>query len=165
VFDLNEDFFVAPQQYTSGCRPIFWTRFGGPGGVYLPHLTKVAVSCASYLRRIDFSFDKEVPAECQRFGRLGDPQHTTRIEFWIDGPGGEVISKVELDQEFPAGGHNPPAGSRHEGSLLWVKLSTNRGRTCDFGRRSRSRHVVKREMSAAPGTAITGFYGSQVRCL
>ena len=45
VLGLNEDFFIPLQSYTWGYRPLLWVCFGGPGGIYLPNLTKVTASC------------------------------------------------------------------------------------------------------------------------
>jgi hypothetical protein len=165
AIDLNEDFFVPLKSYTWGYKPIFWTHFGGAGGIYLPNLTKVTASCwDGSLVRIDFSFDKEVPAECRRFGRVADSEYAKLVEFSIDGPGGEVIDKIEVCQQFPAEGQYMPRWSREEGSLIWLAISTNRGRMFEVGKRSksRSRPVVTKVVSAAPGVAITGLFGAQV---
>ncbi|KAK4244458.1 hypothetical protein C7999DRAFT_43903 [Corynascus novoguineensis] len=50
--------------YTWGFRPLFWSCFGGPGGIYLPCLTRIRASLWAGLRRLDFFFNKEVPAKC-----------------------------------------------------------------------------------------------------
>ncbi|KAH6845721.1 hypothetical protein B0I37DRAFT_447567 [Chaetomium sp. MPI-CAGE-AT-0009] len=168
VLGLNEDFFVPLKSYTWGYKPIFWTYFGGAGGMYLPNLTKVTASCwDGSLLRIDFSFDRQVPAECRRFGRVGDSEYGTLVQFPIDGPGGEVIDKVEVCQKHPREDQFTPRWSLEEGSLIWLAISTNRGRICEFGTRSksRSRRVVTKKVSAAPGTAITGLFGAQYRNL
>ncbi|KAK4032771.1 hypothetical protein C8A01DRAFT_40772 [Parachaetomium inaequale] len=88
-------------------------------------------------------------------------------EFAIDGPGGEVIDSVEIYQQYPAGGAMGPRWLHEEGELCWLKMHTNRGRACEVGEkpksRSKSKTVVRKEFSAAPGTAITGFFGAQYR--
>ena len=119
--NLNEDSFLQLQSYTWGYRPLFWTCFGGPGGIYLRHLTKMAV-CWSGLRRIDFSFNTEVPAECRSFGRLEDSKYTHLIEFSIDGPRGEMIERVEIFQQYPEGGINALGWFLAEGALGSLKV-------------------------------------------
>ncbi|KAK3299557.1 uncharacterized protein B0H64DRAFT_422961 [Chaetomium fimeti] len=167
ALDLNEDFFVSVKWYAWGYRPLFWTYFGGPGGIYLPNLIKVAISVSHVLVRIDFFFDKEVPAECRRFGRSDGPEEKDPVEFQIDGPGGEVIDRVELCQQFPDESPFNVILSREEGSLAWFKLSTNRGRACEFGTISKlgGGPMVAREIVAGPGAAITGLFGAQYRNL
>jgi len=162
---LNEEFYVSRQFCTWGY-PLFWCCFGGPGGIYLPHLTQVIVTCwRTNWVVMDFSFDIEVPAECQRFGRSKDPQETQRVRFSVNGAGGEVIDKIEIWQHFPNDNRMASAWFNLGGSLIMVKLSTNWGRTCEVGTRVGERvrrFEVKREFSAVPGTAITGFFGHQV---
>jgi hypothetical protein len=100
---LNEDCFIPFEPYTKGFRPLFWTHFGGPGGRYLRNLTMVTVHFFLGIRRIDFSFNtEEVPTECRSFGRYKDSSELTPIRFPIDGPGGEVITRVRICQSFPA---------------------------------------------------------------
>lgn len=102
---LNEGFLVAPRAYTSGYRPLFWTSFGGPGGVYLASLVKISV--IGVIDRIDFTFNNaEVPVECRSFGRIRDrvdnegDDSDEVVEFPIDGPGGEIVDRVEVHQEL-----------------------------------------------------------------
>ncbi len=56
----------------------------------------------SGLRRIKFTFNIEVPVEQRTFGRQDDDEHTKLIEFLIDGPGGEIIERVEIFQRYPS---------------------------------------------------------------
>lgn len=146
VLNLNEDSFMPLQTYTWGFRPLYWACFGGPGGIYLPHLTEITSWGDGRLLRLEFSFDTEVPAECWTFGRIEEGDYSTFFEFRIDGPGGEVIDRVEVYQEFPPEGQGAAAWFRREGTLAWLKLSTDRGRECEFGTRfkSRSRPIVRR---------------------
>ncbi|KAK4167449.1 hypothetical protein QBC43DRAFT_376620 [Cladorrhinum sp. PSN259] len=167
ALDLNEEVFVPIRNHTWGFRPLFWTCFGGPDGIYLPHLTKIAVLDWAGLGRIDFFFDREVPTECRSFGRRKDNDTEKLIELSIDGPGGEVIEAVEIRQEFPLKDENweyVPEWLRQEGKLIRLQIRTNRQRTLEISRRSnrsKSRSIVKKKFLAAPGTAITGFYGTQ----
>ncbi|KAK3305101.1 uncharacterized protein B0T15DRAFT_188618 [Chaetomium strumarium] len=167
--DLNEGFLVEPQEYTSGYRPLFWSCFGGPGGIYLSNLVKITI--IGVIDRIEFSFDiQEVPAECRSFGRMGDweddeiDDNDGVVEFPIDGPGGEVLDRVELLQELFPEESGAADWLCKEGQLTWLKIYTNRGRMCEVGLKSesRKRHVVRKELSAP---SITGFYGCQYRHL
>ncbi|KAK4238745.1 hypothetical protein C8A03DRAFT_33205 [Achaetomium macrosporum] len=166
TLSLNEDCFIPLPSYTWGFRPLFWTRFGGPHGSYLQNLIKVTISFAGGVRPIDFSFNTEVPADYRSFGRDGT-EYGELIEFPIDGPGGEVIDRVKICEEYPRA-YGYTAGWWHEeGKLKWLKLYTNRGRTCELGTRSTlpSKQWVFRDISAAPKSAITGFFGAQCRNL
>ncbi len=92
---------VAPELFTQGYRPLFWTCFGGPGGMYLANLVKIRFILL--LGRIDFSFNRpDVPVECQSFGQASDWEHSgaERVDFAIDGPGGEKIQRVKIRQEL-----------------------------------------------------------------
>jgi len=198
--DLNEQFLVTPDAYTRGFKPLFWSRFGGPGGKYLPLLQKITIRRASGC--MDFSFVATadvIPDGCRSFGRVADladdDEEQGAVEFPIDGPGGEVVNRVEIGQVVREDGTGWWGGNLgwlkvrelrllacmrkyaypmdqfgvlyawHECILRTEQLSTNHGRTCEVGsKRVFRRHViVGRELSAAPGTAITAFYGAQVR--
>ena len=90
--------------------------------MYLGNLTKVTASFWMGLRRLDFSFDREVPAECRSFGRHQDPKYGV-IEFPIDGPGGEVIDSVEICQQYPDRGALAAAWIHEAGQLCSLKVS------------------------------------------
>lgn len=162
--NLNEEAFPQLPSYTWGYRPLFWACFGGPGGVYLGRLTKIT-GCLSLLRRIDFTFQGEVPAECRTFGRWEDSEYAMLIEFPIDGPGGERIERVDIFQQYPAeSGTCDTDWYSVEGDLNSLKIYTNRGRACRFGPRPSSRkNIVRQKFVAASGSVITGFFGAQVR--
>lgn len=84
----------------------------------------MTVSWSPGLRRIDFSFNTEVPAECRSFGRQEDSEHTERIEFPIDGPGGEGVERIEIFQRYPSEDGTSAAGwFRAEGILDSLKVS------------------------------------------
>jgi hypothetical protein len=129
---VNDDFFLPIEAYTRGYRPLFQARFGGPGGMYLRNLTMLTVSFWEGLRRLDFSFDREVPAECGSFGRREDPKYA-RVEFSIDGPGGEVIDSVEIHQQYPDGGVYAPVWIHEEGQLCRLKVCCDPAFLCRTG--------------------------------
>jgi hypothetical protein len=122
--DLNEDSFLPRDFFAVGYKPLFWSRFGGPGGEYLRHLTGIsAVSCASILR-IHFSFDVEVPGEHRCFGRLKfREEYEDSTEFQIDGPGGERIETIKI-RYYPTPEESTPEGVE-EGSMIQCEVSSS----------------------------------------
>lgn len=118
--DLNQEAFPAPSLYGWGFRPLFWSRFGGPGGIYLRYLTTLTV-CGGGLQRLDFSFNIDVPVEYRSFGRYENTEFTKFIDFTVDGAGGELINKVEIGQEYEDTG---PKWLREAGDLIWLKVPT-----------------------------------------
>ncbi|KAK4041693.1 hypothetical protein C8A01DRAFT_45232 [Parachaetomium inaequale] len=156
--NLNESFVVAPDAYTWGYAPLFWTCFGGRGGVYLAAFEEITIGGASGC--IHFSFaNPEVPDECRSFGRIADDadrdKETEAIELLIDGSGGEIIDELELCQELlPT---NDPGWLARQGLLAWFKVFHHPSQSFRPGV-----PVVEKELSASPGTAITGFYGVQL---
>ncbi|KAH6632487.1 hypothetical protein F5144DRAFT_534042 [Chaetomium tenue] len=161
--NLNEGFMIAPDMYMSGYRPLFWTWFGGPGGSFLTSLVKITFT---HLQRIDFIFNNpQVPTGCRSFGqdnRVGKSKHGVQT-ILIDGPGGENIHTIELYHVDIKCSWARSPGFR-EGSLVWLKIHTNRGRMWEVGTEPYPHRTdkMKRVFSAAPGDAITGFYGYQV---
>ena len=122
--NLNESFVVAPDAYTWGYTPLFWTYFGGCGGVHLASLEKVTIRRASGC--IHFSFaNPEIPDECRRFGRSAKyaerDNKTEAVELLIDGPGGEIIDKVELCQKLLPDDDDSGWLAR-QGMLAWLKV-------------------------------------------
>lgn len=112
--------FVSQHQY----KPLIWCHFGGPGGKYLPHLTRVVVTSGRGSRHIAFIFGgrEDVPIECRSLGRLpivGNGYHV--VEFGVDGPGGERIEVVEIGHWLRGDGE----GLRWEteqGVMVWFKV-------------------------------------------
>lgn len=89
---------------TAGYQPLFWTRFGGPGGVYLRSLTEVSVTRLGDLCHIGFCYDSEDISLPERtLGRRKVTEFSRVIRFPIDGPGGELIQTVEVSTEHLAG--------------------------------------------------------------
>jgi len=122
AINLNENAFVPLSPYTWGFKPLFWTRFGRPGGVYLQHLLRLIVNYVGHVTRLDFSFDTEVPPECRRFGRREETDYGELIGFPIDGPGGEIIDRVKIWQEYPREGANNGGWRSEEGELGRLKV-------------------------------------------
>ena len=94
---LNDDCFTARDSSTARFQPLCWTMFGGPGGIYLRHLTGISVTCRGRPRGIEFHYNTEdVPVECRRLGRYPSSEYDKVIYFSIDGPGGEIIDTIEI---------------------------------------------------------------------
>lgn len=103
---LNEDSFSPRDHYLGGYQPLFWTSFGGQGGVYLQHLTGLSVVWGGGgVRRVDFAYDVAVPSEHRTFGCQMPGEWTRTIDFALDGPGGEIIEAVEVFQHYPEAGY------------------------------------------------------------
>ncbi|KAI1310075.1 hypothetical protein F5Y03DRAFT_403682 [Xylaria venustula] len=100
TLSLNDSSFIRPDIVSKGYRPLLWTIFGGPGGRYLSHLIRISVTIECGLRRIEFTYDIDVPAEYRNFGRF-EPASSSSVvvDFVIDGPGGEIINGIEI--EYP----------------------------------------------------------------
>lgn len=98
---LNEDSFPQRKNHIENYRPLFWTLFGGPGGIYLRHLIGIAAHQSGIISGIDFKYDiEDVPTEYRTLGRHecdpSAPGCKEPMEFCIDGPGGELIDGVEV---------------------------------------------------------------------
>ncbi|KAH6624073.1 hypothetical protein B0J18DRAFT_427196 [Chaetomium sp. MPI-SDFR-AT-0129] len=119
---LHDTFFPAALTSTRGLHPLFWTSFGGPGGIYLRHLNKITI-CWYGLSRIEFSFDPaaDVPDESRVFGRIEDRRWTKKIELEIDGSGGEVVDRIEVAQHVVK--TDPTWRKESGGTLAWLKVS------------------------------------------
>lgn len=99
---LNDDSFLPRSFFTSGYKPLFWSCFGGPGGVYLAHLTRIRVSwVGSAIRCIKFSYNTDVSAKHQLFERQQFEGYCSELEFDIDGPGGEGIESIAIAHYYP----------------------------------------------------------------
>lgn len=124
---LNEDSFPQSDSYTSGYKPLFWCHFGGPGGRYLPHLTRILATWGfDGIQHFDFFFDTEVPAEHRSFGRMRarrDDDLRTTFDFLIDGPGGERIQSIELGHFYPGWDLvRTLSGTIRNGTTLWCEV-------------------------------------------
>jgi hypothetical protein len=117
---LNEDAFLPRNHYVDAYKPLFWTSFGGPGGIFLQHLTKISVICRGGIRRIEFFYNTEIPSKFCVLGKLNPDEYAKKIDFVIDGPGGEIISVVEVSQHYDSSSGDWLA---KEGALVSCKAS------------------------------------------
>ncbi|TDZ10344.1 hypothetical protein C8034_v012152 [Colletotrichum sidae] len=156
---LNEDSFLPRDHYTDGYKPLFWTSFGGPGGIYLRNLTELSVTWGGGgIRRIDFVHNTSVPREHGTFGCQPPEDWAKNIKFSIDGPGGEFIDTIDVFQHYPEEGY---PWMLEEGILVALKVFTNRDRSCLFSLHAQPPGSQVRRIAVAQGTVITGFYGCQ----
>ena len=101
---LNDESFTGECPSTTGYQPLFWTLFGGPGGIYLRSLTEVSVTRLGDLCDIDFRYHTEdISMKTRTLGRRNFTEFSRIIRFPIDGPGGELIQTVDVSIERMAG--------------------------------------------------------------
>lgn len=101
---LNDESFTGECPSTAGYQPLFWTLFGGPGGIYLRSLTEVSVTRLGDLCGIEFRYDTEdLSMRTRTLGRRNITEFSRIMRFPIDGPGGELIQTVEVSIERAAG--------------------------------------------------------------
>lgn len=175
---LNENSFGPRVNCIGQFRPVFWTHFGGPGGIYLHSLMKISVVWDGGIRRIDFHHNQSVPLECQRLGRHTPSAYAHTIDFLIDGPGGEVIETVEICQFYDRTSklellakegvlafcrvcHTLFFRAGHR-LLTRAQMSTNYSNSCDFS--SLNDNLDQTQLTKVPiqaNTIITGFYAVQ----
>ncbi|KAI0969761.1 hypothetical protein F4678DRAFT_438108 [Xylaria arbuscula] len=157
ALSLNESSFMRPSDVSDGHNPLFWATFGGPGGKYLKHLIQISVTIGGGLRRIDFTYDINVPAEHRSFGHCPPRRYFSVVDFVIDGPGGEIINAIELDYF-----HNTSSSMEDYWGVYSCKMSTNHARSCLFTSKmgEKSDHIT-RVVELDPKATITGFYASE----
>ena len=125
--ELNEHSFPQRNQDNSTFRPIVWNLFGGSGGIYLRNLTGIVV-IADRNRILGIKFQhnsKGVPVECRQLGRW--PWSTAQEACLpIDGPNGELLTKVDIYLEFTKCADSPDenlSGSSRGGEYLHECMS------------------------------------------
>ncbi|KAH0544334.1 hypothetical protein FGG08_001475 [Glutinoglossum americanum] len=101
---LNDESFTGESPSAAGYQPLFWTRFGGPGGIYLRSLTEVCVDRLGGLCGIEFHYNTEdIPTETRKLGRRNFTDFSRVTRFPIDGPGGEIIQTINVSIKRVAG--------------------------------------------------------------
>ncbi|KAK4201746.1 hypothetical protein QBC40DRAFT_171062 [Triangularia verruculosa] len=171
--ELNGDYYFPLKTYLAGFKPMFWTQFGGPRGIYLKHLTAISLYDK---RRLAFKYDNtpDIPDNYKTFGRAlkSSPQYQTTVRLDIDGPGNERIESITIRQKFMTNvdGRLKAGGVLlTDGLLASFEIKTNLGRSCYFpvydelepGWAMRPALVFK----VKEGMPITGFYGAQFRSM
>ncbi|KAH8647717.1 hypothetical protein BX600DRAFT_475765 [Xylariales sp. PMI_506] len=157
---LNEHLFVPSDYFLDGYKPLLWTHFGGPGGIYLKYLIRISVVWGGDIRRIEFVYSEGSPIESQVLGRYKPHEYAKTADFAIDGPGGELIDIIEVNRFYP---ENVSSGwlAKH-GAFRSFKVSTNRMRSYVFGDRPGPRgRLVSTPLATNAGSVITGLYTSK----
>lgn len=98
---IREQGLPSVTYFTKKYRPIRWVHFGGPGGEYLRHITKMDVAVQSLPFRFSFEFHYgglSVPREHARLSMRPSnvPEPTELEEFLIDGSHGEVVKDIAV---------------------------------------------------------------------
>lgn len=94
---LNETSFTGQNPLHTGYRPLFRIHFGGPGGIYLKHVSEVSVQGSKKILSLEFHYD-----EFHSIGRLSKLGRYYNIEvpkgptFPIEGLNGERLVSVEV---------------------------------------------------------------------
>ncbi|KAK0660143.1 hypothetical protein QBC41DRAFT_236792 [Cercophora samala] len=112
--NFNGDKFHPLKTYLLGFKPMFWTHFGGPGGIYLQHLERISLYDG---RRLVFKYNTaNIPDQCKTFGRAkkAPPNNQTNTCLKIDGPGNERIASISIRQKVRTAG----LGLEHTDGLL-----------------------------------------------
>ncbi|KAK4665138.1 uncharacterized protein QC763_511110 [Podospora pseudopauciseta] len=173
--NLNEECFFSAKALAEGFRPLFWTHFGGPGGVHLKSLLRIYWDQPAEI--ITFAYEnKGVPLSSQSFGRAPELEwdddsscfepDTQSSTFVIDGPGGERITAVETCQKYRKTGRTWECT---EGVLTGFEVFTNQGRSHLFrgveDAYPEDWRVETKRLEVPPGSVVTGLYGFSVRNL
>ena len=139
---LNDASYVRMSQSMSGIQHMTWVLFGGCGGEHLPNLT--GVTATQYC--IEFHHDSYVSQD--QMLMIRSTQCTHRYEhFPIDGKGGERIIALAAGSVY----HKDESGFAFE-------ITTNRGRSFQFGVVGPESSLVLKPLSVAHGTTIVGFF-------
>jgi len=181
---LNEASFSEPFRSFYPYQPLNTMAYGGVRGIHLSKLVEIAVWIVDYkhVYGIEFMYNTDVDGQkIHTLGRRGQfpnkaprscPRCNQRINFPIDGPGGEIINGVDI-QTAP---HLPleafkvslpsPSGTYIFRLIMTdaVQVHTNRGRMAMFP----PDHIQPEHgadmmpVHLANSTIITGFYAELV---
>lgn len=197
---LSSDFWHDPSVY----EPMSWVRFGGENGQRLRQLTNIQAIVGDIdiycLLQIAFQYGDDEVKVPKRENKLGmvycgglDEFETRTINFDIDGPGGELITAIDLlygpwpDVQYGKR-RKPLVVEDMDFSTIEVRaiettlfrpqsillsyaplfcpgnqLHTNRGRSMILCCRG-GIYMGRRRVKIDPSQTITGFYANQVSC-
>lgn len=95
---VNELSFTSRESAASAYHPLCWCMFTGWNGSWLPHLTMMSVtSTSTSIRGIRFRYIGEAGLSPRLIGKRPRRGHgDRRVDFDIDGPGGEIITAIEV---------------------------------------------------------------------
>ena len=83
--------------------------FGGPNGSYLRYLTKITATVSKgFVAGLDFQY--ETPGSpigiIQACRGTNSADNSVKIPFKIDGPGGEILTGMQVKDDFWSPGQN-----------------------------------------------------------
>ncbi|VUC25839.1 unnamed protein product [Clonostachys rosea] len=157
---VNYDSLTPTNELMSAYRPIIWTHFGGPRGIYLRALTGIRVIYESRsggyggnILQMKYQYVHEgacKPGALEPLGRYEPRRHTgVEICFSVNGPGGDFINRVDM------------LYSHHDG-FATCKLFTNWDRSCLFCPDPKKlSQGTWRTAKVKLGTTITDFYAEK----
>ncbi|KAE9374035.1 hypothetical protein N431DRAFT_481358 [Stipitochalara longipes BDJ] len=155
---LNEPSFTGEDPSITGYQPLVWIRFGGPNGSYLGNVTGISIYGEKGLYSLEFHYDATHDlAGAFRLGRCAAIDVRNIRHFPIDGASGEIIESVEVAL-LRYNAEDAYNFLKH-GKLNSFKITTNRQRSVHAG--TLSDDAILKHMIIAPGTTLTGLYGSQ----
>ncbi|KAK2880156.1 hypothetical protein FQN49_000503 [Arthroderma sp. PD_2] len=156
---LNESSF---ENFTDGSQiylPLTTAIYGGLGGVHLKKLIRITVWVFDYLNiyGIDFVYNVKVEGRLvHTLGRAGpfldtarrgyepyDSSTDLKVDFQIDGPGGEVIDKIDIQRNYY--------------QLIGFRIHTNHNRHATFPPHLNCDHPFS-SVQGTQSTPITGLY-------
>ena len=84
-------------------RPLIRVMFGGPDGSYLQYLTKITVTVSKcFVAGLDFQYEAPGSPICSIQACRGttSADNSVKIPFEIDGPGGEILTGMQVKDDF-----------------------------------------------------------------
>lgn len=99
---LHDDSYAGKAVSSAEYLPVVHTVFGGPSGFHLKYLTRITAVCShSTIVGLEFSYDsKGSPIRHQQLYCSTNSKDLNRINFHINGPGGELIAQVQVGYAY-----------------------------------------------------------------
>lgn len=176
---IDETWFPARGNASRMFDPLVWLHFGGPRGKQLHHLIGMTIrmtdlDCVIKVPcEISFHYDLATDtADVSKTCVLGqqyryeeeDLPNDCYSHFPIDGSGGERIDRIDINYDYKE--NTGPLIRGYPCAIRWMKVTTNKNRSCGFGVPSIPRWMRERvkevSLEAPPQMAITGLYSNHV---
>lgn len=95
---LHGDSYSGKVVSSTEYRPVIHSIFGGSRGIYLKYLTQISALCSrSAIVGLEFSYrGRGSPIRHKQLHCLINPEHLNKINFNINGPTGELITRVQV---------------------------------------------------------------------
>ncbi|KAL1956055.1 hypothetical protein VTO42DRAFT_7650 [Malbranchea cinnamomea] len=163
---LHDSSFAGKALPLTQYRPLIRVMFGGPNGSYLKYLTKISVTVSKgFVAGLDFEYNAPgSPVDRMRACRsTSTADDSVKIPFSIDGPGGEILTSMEVRGNF----WPPSSIGQYSGAVTALSVSTNRHRKFTFEPSAIPRVGLPAgpslpgrpgKIEFKPGTTITGVY-------